>query len=1565
MKSRILPAITAIILVLLLTAPAVSAANVTLSSGEIATVGGETTLYLVLDHAPDGLSGYNTNLTVSNPSVIQVTDISFAAWASQMNDKYFDAGGDRILVKASDVNNGVKAGAANAILAAVTVRGLARGTTSITLSQANFDREDGTDMPVTLRNSAVAVNISSGTLPFDSQVVNYSIPGTIRPLRNMTVTIVMNNTGLLPWMNSSSGSSGVYLDAAGGTSGDAAKFGFSRMYLPDNYALLTGNTYVFNFTLRAPNETGIYYPAWQMRSDSKGLFGAVVNVSVNVSRGQPVIQFTGPADDNYAGETVTFNGTVLDATISSVMLKHNNLNLTPAPVVNGNFSGSVALNTGDVLKASAYDHESYLEEAYLWFDGDRLPGFYEESIGFNPQNADSDNTLTAPNEAGNGIKDGDEKLDGKLPVFVKYRLGADAFRNDTDNDTLTDEFELLKLGLLTNVTYADSDNDGVSDANEDPDNDTVVNSVEQQKGSDPLLADSDGDTLTDPDEITRGTNPALRDSDNDALDDDSEVRLGTNPLVVNSDSDGIPDGNESYISNRTYFGSSLILNVTGIGDAAKRATVSNVNYTQLIPNTILVSNVSAVTFGNDTQSSIVKIRYFPAQVPNHSNLSMYVKNETSGSFDSITPSTIDTTNKIVSSTVTVSGEYCVMDKNLWNARFAKGDATAAQMAMMSMAAPGSTTNLALDAAVLSPVNISTSVLVTASGLVATSHVSEVLGVQVLSDELSQQAALQNASAPLIEGVDYGPNTSIVLRNHSLDIIDFSETPLTTSIGDSSSVNGVSGAPLLASAVPPGYYEVVSNGDFSNQMVNWVPSSAQSGSNSNLWWEAGLINTNAAYPPALRVSVGRPVGSTSEAGAYSVVQPELDFSHATSMSFNFKCDEWVDGDATINGYMMEILVRNRTRGSSSEAFLYWYPPNNQPGATTSPWTSITVPNLNQKIPASDSKDPMDLVIRVSYSATNQASSKTGTKVTFLVDDISVLSTEPPKPPNHGEVDFKIIDENSLPVTGGGTVYVYNSLGNMQQKTIRTGGTVGGTTEAFILTPGQWTYDIHFADQTKYTDINGRSLTVNAYDRKTVTVQIGTLPQTGSLTVYSIPTGADIYIDNVLQGQTPKTISDILEGSHTLTLKKADYRDNTSTVSVTAGSADSVSRELIARSTDNDTITDPVEREYFDQYGNKRSSDPTKDDTDADGNDDGVEAGTLIVTKDGHTIWKITGDALKTDTDGDGASDYIEWAVYGTDPMTAPADLAPEIISGQTITIHTDAIHLKVYCRMGAAFGETGIKDGTMNWLVGDTVASSFPYFTGWMASGFVVVGDVRDIGETLYQGDGTGTALNTLAFAPYVGDSTKTIKTVSKLTTKYPAKARTLGLRLSREVFDVIPSSYTKREIWQLCLSPRENEIITKLMSEGKTVDDILPMVKSEKGLIKSNLENTIVAYNNIPGNLNKFKAIRKKTVLGPYIEGSSESYQRIAYDLGSNCLNIDKSVTQYSWETNKMLLDMASDNGDEVVLTVKQISKRGDWSETLRNEVAYIEEKGYTLLPSTFTYHGNTGTYQLFKMVKA
>jgi len=50
-----------------------------------------------------------------------------------------------------------------------------------------------------------------------------------------------------------------------------------------------------------------------------------------------------------------------------------------------------------------------------------------------------------------------------------------------------------------------------------------------------------------------------------------------------------------------------------------------------------------------------------------------------------------------------------------------------------------------------------------------------------------------------------------------------------------------------------------------------------------------------------------------------------------------------------------------------------------------------------------------------------------------------------------------------------------------------------------------------------------------------------PLTGSISISSDPCGADIHLDGVYMGTTPKTISNVLIGSHTIRLEKKDYKD----------------------------------------------------------------------------------------------------------------------------------------------------------------------------------------------------------------------------------------------------------------------------------------------------------------------------------------------------------------------------------------------------------------------------------------
>ena len=86
--------------------------------------------------------------------------------------------------------------------------------------------------------------------------------------------------------------------------------------------------------------------------------------------------------------------------------------------------------------------------------------------------------------------------------------------------------------LTYNVHGLDSDDDGLSDGEED------------SAGTDPNDSDSDDDGLTDGDESSSGTDPTDADSDNDGVADGDEAAAGTDPTNSDSDGDGVDDGTE-------------------------------------------------------------------------------------------------------------------------------------------------------------------------------------------------------------------------------------------------------------------------------------------------------------------------------------------------------------------------------------------------------------------------------------------------------------------------------------------------------------------------------------------------------------------------------------------------------------------------------------------------------------------------------------------------------------------------------------------------------------------------------------------------------------------------------------------------------------------------------------------------------------------------------------------------------------------------------------------------------------------------------------------------------------
>ncbi len=267
-------------------------------------------------------------------------------------------------------------------------------------------------------------------------------------------------------------------------------------------------------------------------------------------------------------------------------------------------------------------------DATLDLDGDTLTNYEEFLLWTDPKNTDTDGDKLWDNEElvygsdptfydtdGDGLNDyveiivlltnvtnPDTDLDGLLDGLEVHTYYSNPHIQDTDGDTIIDGDEVyiyntnpttihsdddlladnLEIIFGTNPNQKDTDIDGmddfwewqyglngtINDSNLDFDNDNVINIVEYNKGSNPLLAESDDDGIIDYDEIyIYFTHPGMNDTDEDGLsdyeelfvyltipydadtDDDGlwdgyEIEIGTDPLHVDTDRDGVSDEQE-------------------------------------------------------------------------------------------------------------------------------------------------------------------------------------------------------------------------------------------------------------------------------------------------------------------------------------------------------------------------------------------------------------------------------------------------------------------------------------------------------------------------------------------------------------------------------------------------------------------------------------------------------------------------------------------------------------------------------------------------------------------------------------------------------------------------------------------------------------------------------------------------------------------------------------------------------------------------------------------------------------------------------------------------------------
>lgn len=102
----------------------------------------------------------------------------------------------------------------------------------------------------------------------------------------------------------------------------------------------------------------------------------------------------------------------------------------------------------------------------------------------------------------------------------------------------------------------------------------------------------------------------------------------------------------------------------------------------------------------------------------------------------------------------------------------------------------------------------------------------------------------------------------------------------------------------------------------------------------------------------------------------------------------------------------------------------------------------------------------------------------------------------------------------------------------------------------LSPGSYTLMLRKQGYEDYRI----SVMVTGGGVKYVTATLNPKPEpqtTGSLNVNSVPSGAEVYVDNLFRGYAPAIVPDLSPGTHSITLKMSGYSDWISTIQVSAG------------------------------------------------------------------------------------------------------------------------------------------------------------------------------------------------------------------------------------------------------------------------------------------------------------------------------------------------------------------------------------------------------------------------------
>jgi len=178
------------------------------------------------------------------------------------------------------------------------------------------------------------------------------------------------------------------------------------------------------------------------------------------------------------------------------------------------------------------------------------------------------------------------------------------------------------------------------------------------------------------------------------------------------------------------------------------------------------------------------------------------------------------------------------------------------------------------------------------------------------------------------------------------------------------------------------------------------------------------------------------------------------------------------------------------------------------------------------------------------------------------EVEELGTDPNDPDTDG--DDKRDDVDERPTTPEGSISI---MSEPSGASVYLDGTYMGKTPISL---DDVVSEPHTIKLTK-SGYNSKTLPLSLIPGGVENMRESLEPLSGSISVSSDPCGANVYLDGAYEGMTPKTISGVLIGSHTIRLEKTDYKDYLlEPVSVEAETTTPITAQLAPSDTSPPTI-----------------------------------------------------------------------------------------------------------------------------------------------------------------------------------------------------------------------------------------------------------------------------------------------------------------------------------------------------------------------------------------------------------